>query len=91
MEPDSGTTNVRNTASSHWKRWLVESRCLVPITSFSEFDHGAKQDVWFALSPDRPLAFCAKGILRPPCSQSTPQISVSCSRLSNSIGSPSSG
>lgn len=28
MEPDSGTTNVRNTASSHWKRWLVESRCL---------------------------------------------------------------
>jgi len=22
MEPDSGTTNVRNTASSHWKRWL---------------------------------------------------------------------
>jgi putative SOS response-associated peptidase YedK len=29
MEPDSGTTNVRNTASSHWKRWLgVESRCV---------------------------------------------------------------
>ena len=64
MEPDSGTTNVRNTASAHWKRWLVESRCLVPFTSFSEFDHGAKQDVWFALSPDRPLAFFA-GIWTP--------------------------
>ena len=22
MEPDGGTTNVRNTASSHWKPWL---------------------------------------------------------------------
>lgn len=22
MEPDAGTTNVRNTASAHWKRWL---------------------------------------------------------------------
>ena len=22
MEPDGGTTNIRNTASSHWKRWL---------------------------------------------------------------------
>ena len=65
MEPDGGTTNVRNTASVHWKRWLgVESRCVVPLTSFSEFDHGAKQDVWFALSPDRPLAFFA-GIWTP--------------------------
>ena len=22
MEPDGGTTNVRNTSSKHWKRWL---------------------------------------------------------------------
>ena len=22
MEPDSGTTNIRNTSSKHWKRWL---------------------------------------------------------------------
>jgi len=22
MEPDSGTTNIRNTPSKHWKRWL---------------------------------------------------------------------
>ncbi|SEG59514.1 SOS response-associated peptidase [Bosea lathyri] len=60
MEPDGGTTNVRNTSSAHWKPWLgVANRCVVPLTSFSEFDHGAKQDVWFALSPDRPLAFFA--------------------------------
>ena len=60
MEPDSGTTNVRNTASSHWKPWLgVANRCVVPLTSFSEFDHAAKQDVWFALGYDRPLAFFA--------------------------------
>jgi len=37
MEPDSGTTNVRNTSSSHWKPWLgPENRCLVPFTAFSE-------------------------------------------------------
>jgi putative SOS response-associated peptidase YedK len=39
MEPDGGTTNVRNTASSHWRPWLgFASRCLVPFTSFSEPD-----------------------------------------------------
>jgi putative SOS response-associated peptidase YedK len=39
MEPDSGTTNIRNVSSSHWKRWLgPENRCLVPFTSFSEYD-----------------------------------------------------
>jgi putative SOS response-associated peptidase YedK len=60
IEPDGGTTNVRNTASAHWKPWLgVANRCVVPLTSFSEFDHGAKQDVWFALGEDRPLAFFA--------------------------------
>ena len=65
MEPDGGTTNVRNTSSSHWKRWLgVESRCLVPFTSFSEFDWNSKQDVWFAFGEDRPTAFFA-GIWAP--------------------------
>jgi putative SOS response-associated peptidase YedK len=60
MEPDGGTTNVRNTSSAHWKPWLgIANRCVVPLTSFSEFDHGVKQDVWFALSQDRPLAFFA--------------------------------
>lgn len=65
MEPDAGTTNIRNTSSSHWKRWLgPESRCLVPFTAFSEFnrDHGG--DVWFALDEDRPLA-CFAGIWTP--------------------------
>lgn len=63
MEPDGGTTNVRNTASSHWKRWLdVESRCLVPFTSFSEPEpqpDGSRPPVWFALDESRPLAFFA--------------------------------
>jgi putative SOS response-associated peptidase YedK len=56
MEPDGGTTNVRNTNSKHWKRWLEpENRCLVPFTSFSEFNRGAGGDIWFALSEDRPM------------------------------------
>lgn len=65
MEPDGGTTNVRNTSSSHWRRWLgVENRCLVLFTSFSEFDWAAKQDVWFAFGEERPTAFFA-GIWAP--------------------------
>jgi putative SOS response-associated peptidase YedK len=67
MEPDKGTTNVRNTASAHWKPWLgPQNRCLVPFTSFSEPDQigGSLQPVWFALAEDRPLAFFA-GIWKP--------------------------
>lgn len=60
MEPDSGTTNIRNTSSKHWQRWLgPANRCLVPFTSFSEFNKAAGGDVWFALSEERPLAFFA--------------------------------
>lgn len=62
MEPDKGTTNVRRTESRHWAPWLgVESRCLVPFTSFSEPDQvgGTLKPVWFALDEDRPLAFFA--------------------------------
>ncbi|MBW6397022.1 SOS response-associated peptidase family protein [Roseomonas sp. HJA6] len=60
MEPDSGTTNIRNTVSSHWKRWLgVENRCVVPFTSFSEFNRDAGGDVWFARDESRPLTFFA--------------------------------
>jgi putative SOS response-associated peptidase YedK len=58
---DSGITNIRNTASAHWRRWLdVEHRCVVPFTSFSENEHlpdGTKPPVWFALDETRPLAF----------------------------------
>lgn len=60
MEPDTGTTNVRNVQSQHWRRWLgLEGRCVVPFTSFSEFNRDAGGDVWFALGEDRPLAFFA--------------------------------
>jgi putative SOS response-associated peptidase YedK len=62
---DPGVTNVRNTASPHWRRWLgVESRCVVPFTSFSENEalpDGRKPPIWFALSEHRPLA-CFAGI-----------------------------
>ena len=70
MEPDSGTTNVRNIFNGtrwngHWNRWMgVENRCVVPFTSFSEFDNtledGKKKgDTWFAFDESRPLAFFA--------------------------------
>jgi putative SOS response-associated peptidase YedK len=65
---DPGVTNVRNTASSHWRRWLgIESRCVVPFTSFSENEtlpDGKKPPVWFAFDDSRPLAFFA-GIWTP--------------------------
>jgi putative SOS response-associated peptidase YedK len=59
---DPGVTNVRNTASPHWRRWLgPEHRCLVPFASFSEHNKAAGGAIWFALSEDRPLA-CFAGI-----------------------------
>jgi putative SOS response-associated peptidase YedK len=62
MVPDSGTTNIRKTSSGHWKLWLgVKNRCLVPLTSFSEFNKALGGDVWFALDVERPLA-CFAGI-----------------------------
>ena len=74
MEPDKGTTNVRNTTNAqgrpnaHWRPWLgPANRCLVPFTSFSEPDQdhqGSKKPIWFALSEDQPLAFFA-GIWTP--------------------------
>jgi putative SOS response-associated peptidase YedK len=62
MEPDKGTTNVRNTSSKHWKRWLgIEHRCVVPATSFAEPDwrSGSFSNAWFALSDERSLFFFA--------------------------------
>lgn len=57
MEPDSGTTNIRNVSSKHWKRWLgVEHRCVVPFTSFSEFNKTEGGDIWFAFDESRPLS-----------------------------------
>lgn len=61
---DPGLTNVRNTKSAHWRRWLgVEHRCVVPFTSFAEnrkTPHGV-EPVWFALDESEPLA-CFAGI-----------------------------
>jgi putative SOS response-associated peptidase YedK len=55
-------TNIRNTASPHWRNWLKpESRCLVPVNSFAEYapepnpETKKKDVVWFALNDDRPL------------------------------------
>ncbi|MGU9982481.1 SOS response-associated peptidase [Phreatobacter sp. HK31-P] len=62
---DPGVTNVRNVASPHWRRWLgTEHRCLVPWTSFSEYEttaEGKKVPAWFAFDESRPLA-CFAGI-----------------------------
>jgi putative SOS response-associated peptidase YedK len=41
MEPDSGTTNIRNEA---------KHRCVVPFNSFSEFNKAEGGDIWSALS-----------------------------------------
>jgi len=67
MEPDGGTTNVRNIKSRHWTRWLgLGNSCLVPVNSFCELDQasGSKQNTWFALGEDRPLA-CFAGMWVP--------------------------
>ena len=58
---DPGVTNVRNVKSPHWRRWLeVESRCVVPFTSFSENEalpDGTHPPVWFAFDETRPARF----------------------------------
>jgi putative SOS response-associated peptidase YedK len=60
---DPGVTNIRNVASPHWRRWLgVESRCVVPFTSFAQNElqpDGSCLPVWFALDESRPLGFFA--------------------------------
>lgn len=55
-------TNIRNTGSPHWRRWLDPAyRCVVPMTSFCEYEdtRPRKTPTWFALGEDRPLAFFA--------------------------------
>jgi putative SOS response-associated peptidase YedK len=62
---DPGVTNIRNAKSPHCRRWLgVESRCLVPFTSFSENElmpDGSRPPIWFAFDDDRPLSSPASG------------------------------
>lgn len=69
MEPDGGTTNIRNTVSEktgainkHWAPYLgVENRCIVPFTAFAEPDQvgGSRRNVWFAPTDGRPLSYFA--------------------------------
>ena len=66
MEPDGGTTNIRNTASKHWMRWTgVDNRCVVPFTRFAEPDPASKTEggrtpnAWFAGDRSEPLMFFA--------------------------------
>jgi len=60
-------TNVRNLESPFWRSMLgnPERRCLVPVTSFSEWEgeKGSKSEVWFSLK-QKPL-FCFAGVWRP--------------------------
>lgn len=60
-------TNIRNTRSPHWRRWLgPSSRCLVPATSFCEYadTKPRKTPTWFALDETRPV-FAFAGIWTP--------------------------
>jgi putative SOS response-associated peptidase YedK len=55
-------TNIRNTKSAHWRRWLgPANRCIVPWTSFCEYadTKPKKTPTWFAFEEKRPLAFFA--------------------------------
>lgn len=55
-------TNIRNTSSAHWRRWLrPENRCVVPFTSFCEYadTKPKKTPTWFAIDESRPLSFFA--------------------------------
>ncbi|BBF93726.1 SOS response-associated peptidase [Blastochloris tepida] len=60
-------TNIRNTGSPYWRRWLAPAhRCLVPATSFCEYadTKPRKTPVWFALAASRPL-FVFAGLWTP--------------------------
>jgi putative SOS response-associated peptidase YedK len=60
-------TNVRNLTSPFWRSALKspERRCLVPVTSFCEWEGevGSKRDRWFSLPAADTFAFA--GIWRP--------------------------
>lgn len=66
-ETDPGVTNIRNSGSPHWRRWLgSEHRCVVPANRFCEWENTVpkKTKVWFALDDEEPLFFFA-GIWTP--------------------------
>lgn len=56
---DRGVTNVRNTGSPHWRRWLgPQNRCLVPLERFAEPRAGKGMgNAWFKLTTDQAAFF----------------------------------
>src|ERR1700749_600063 len=58
---DAPITNIRDTASPHWRLAQCGHRCVVPFNSFCEYADmkPRKTPTWFALDEDRPLAFFA--------------------------------
>ena len=55
---DRGVTNIRNTASPHWRRWLgIAHRCLVPMDAFAEPVTGQGGAAWFTVAGNRPAFF----------------------------------
>jgi putative SOS response-associated peptidase YedK len=57
---DRGVTNVRNTTSPHWRRWLgPEHRCLVPVDRFAEPRPGGRGagNAWFGQAEGLPMFF----------------------------------
>ena len=55
---DRGVTNVRNTKSPHWRRWLgPDHRCLVPMDAFAEPNSAEGGNAWFAMADGRPAFF----------------------------------
>ena len=55
---DRGVTNIRNTGSPHWHRWLKpENRCLVPLTSFAEPAGKGMGNAWLQIIGDQPAMF----------------------------------
>ena len=55
-------TNIRNPNWSHWLPWMEAGhRCLVPASSFSEYDWRTTPPTvtWFAVDETRPLFFFA--------------------------------
>ena len=54
---DRGVTNIRNTQSAHWRRWLGPAhRCLVPFARFAEPGPGGAP-VHFRVADGRPAFF----------------------------------
>lgn len=53
-------TNIRQPNWKHWLPWMEpQFRCLVPATSFCEYQDGSKVPTWFALDEKRSPFFFA--------------------------------